>query len=163
VSLPASPSFREDGFSLIDGLDRLTRGWFLSNIDEARGEFVSQLDGFAVLTPDRKALAVGGNLSPDALAGILGQSGVQQALSQSIQDDTVELATLPGDEDIRLALVPIKEGEKISRVYAFTVDQTAAASLTNMALTVVTLTTSLLIVMGFSVPATIASRRIRER
>ena len=34
---------------------------------------------------------------------------------------------------------------------------------TNLALTVVTLTTSLLIVMGFSVPAAIASRRIRER
>jgi hypothetical protein len=42
-------------------------------------------------------------------------------------------------------------------------DQTAAAGLTNLALTVVTLTTSLLIVMGFSVPAAIASRRIRER
>jgi predicted signal transduction protein with EAL and GGDEF domain len=38
-----------------------------------------------------------------------------------------------------------------------------AAALTNLALTVVTLTTSLLIVMGFSVPAAIASRRIRER
>src|SRR5690606_36177030 len=36
-------------------------------------------------------------------------------------------------------------------------------SLTSMALTVATLTTSLLIVMGFSVPAAIASRRIRER
>jgi diguanylate cyclase (GGDEF)-like protein len=35
--------------------------------------------------------------------------------------------------------------------------------MTNIALTVVTLTTSLLIVMGFSVPAAIASRRIRER
>jgi GGDEF domain-containing protein len=55
------------------------------------------------------------------------------------------------------------EGGKLARVYAFTVDQTAAASLTNVALTVVTLTTSLLIVMGFSVPAAIGSRRIRER
>jgi diguanylate cyclase (GGDEF)-like protein len=42
-------------------------------------------------------------------------------------------------------------------------DQSAAASFTNVALTVVTVTTSLLIVMGFSVPAAIASRRIRER
>ena len=51
----------------------------------------------------------------------------------------------------------------VARIYAFAVDQTAAAALTNLALTVVTLTTSLLIVMGFSVPAAIASWRIRER
>ncbi len=55
------------------------------------------------------------------------------------------------------------EDGKVARIYAFTVDQAAAAALTNVALTVVTLTTSLLIVMGFSVPAAIASRRIRER
>ena len=40
---------------------------------------------------------------------------------------------------------------KVARIYAFAVDQTAAAALTNLALTVITLTTSLLIVMGFSV------------
>jgi diguanylate cyclase (GGDEF)-like protein len=163
ISLPAGPSFREDGFSLIDGLDRLTRGWFLSNIDENRDEFVSRLNGFAVLSPKHKALAVGGNLSPDALAAILGQGNVGQALAAAARDDKIELADLPNDEDIRLALVPVMESGEIARVYAFTVDQAAAASLTNMALTVVTLTTSLLIVMGFSVPAAIASRRIRER
>jgi hypothetical protein len=38
-----------------------------------------------------------------------------------------------------------------------------ATALTNVALTVATLMTSLLIVLGFSVPAAIASRRIRER
>ncbi len=52
---------------------------------------------------------------------------------------------------------------KIKRVYAFTVNQAAAANITSTALTVVTFTTSLLMVMGFSVPALIASRRIRER
>ncbi len=161
--MPASPSFREDGLSLVDGLDRLTRGWFLGNIDETQGQFVSKLDGFAVLTPGRKAIAVGGSLSPDALADILGQSDVETAIAQSIRDDKIELADLPGGEDTRLALVPVTEDGKVARLYAFAVDQTAAASLTNMALTVVTLTTVLLIVMGFSVPAAIASRRIRER
>jgi len=163
VSLPAGPSFRNDGFSLVDGLDRLTRGWLLGDIDETQGEFVSKLDGFAVLTPARQAIAVGGNLSPETLADILSQSAVDTAIAQAIRSDKIELADLPGDADIRLALVPVMEGDKVARIYAFAVDQTAAASLTNMALTVVTLTTVLLIVMGFSVPAAIASRRIRER
>jgi diguanylate cyclase (GGDEF)-like protein len=62
-----------------------------------------------------------------------------------------------------VAFVPMSQDGKIERVYAFSVDQAAAANMTSTALTVVTLTTSLLIVMGFSVPALIASRRIRER
>jgi diguanylate cyclase (GGDEF)-like protein len=163
LSLPASPSFREDGLSLVDGLDRLTRGWFLGTIDETQGQFVSKLDGFAVLTPARQAIAVGGSLTPDTLAGILGRSDVDEAITQSLSDDKIALADLPGDGDTRLALVPVVEGGKVARIYAFAVDQTAAAAITNMALTVVTLTTVLLIVMGFTVPAAIASRRIRER
>ncbi len=163
VRLPAGPSFREDGFSLVDGFDRLTRGWFLGDIEETQGEFVSKLDGFAVLTPTRQAIAVGGDLSPDALTELLGQSDTEAAIGQAMLSGKMELADLPGKDDIRLALVPVMEGGKVARIYAFTVDQTAAASLTNMALTVVTLTTVLLIVMGFSVPAAIASRRIRER
>ena len=163
VTLPTSPTFRSDGFGLVAGFDRLTRGWFLSNIDEEQGSFVSKLDGFAILSPKGNAVAVSGNLSLDALAAILAQSDVKTALAESIRGEAIELTDLSGDEDIRVALVPVMEGDKVSRVYAFAVDQTAAASLTNMALTVVTLTTSLLIVMGFSVPAAIASRRIRER
>jgi diguanylate cyclase (GGDEF)-like protein len=163
ISLPAGPSFREDGFKLIDGFNRLTGGWFLSNMDENSGKFVSRLDGFAVLAPNGQALAVGGGLSPEALSHILGQSDVKTALANATRDDAVELAELPGGGDRRVALVPVMQGGKLARVYAFDVDQTAAASLTNVALTVVTLTTCLLIVMGFSVPAAIASRRIRER
>ena len=163
ISLPAGPSFRDDGFWLVDGFNRLTRGWFLSNLDESSGEFVSRLDGFAVLAPDGQALAVGGGLSPDALSDILGQSDVKTALAEAARNDAVELAELPGGGDVRMALVPVVQDGKLARVYAFAVDQTAAASLTSVALTVVTLTTSLLIVMGFSVPAAIASRRIRER
>jgi diguanylate cyclase (GGDEF)-like protein len=177
ITLPAGPSFREDGLSLIDGIDRITRGWFLSNIEDNNGEFVSQMDGFAVLTPNGQALAVGGGLSPDTVSGILGESGVKTALADAVSENTVKLANLSGDadlggensgvkdggKDLRMAFVPVTQDGQVSRVYAFAVDQTAAASLTNVALAVVTLTTSLLIVMGFSVPAAIASRRIRER
>ena len=162
VTLPAGPSFREDGFKLIDTFNQLTRGWLLSNL-ENKGQFVSQMDGFAILGPRGQAVAVGGDLSPDALSGILGRSDVQTALNNAVNDKSVELADLSGDDDIRMAFVPVMQAGKVSRVYAFSVDQTAAASLTSVALTVVTLTTILLIVMGFSVPAAIASRRIRER
>ena len=163
ITLPAPPSFRADGFTLVDGLDRITRGWLLSNIDKTGGEFVSRLDGFAILTPKGTALAVGGKLSPESLDAALRQSDVKSAIARATSEDRVELADLADNGDVSLALVPVMEGDKLARVYAFTVDQTAAASLTNLALTVVTLTTSLLIVMGFSVPAAIASRRIRER
>ncbi len=70
---------------------------------------------------------------------------------------------MPGQSDMQIAFVPVLKDGKVARVYAFALDQSGAAGLTNVALTVVTLTTSLLIVMGFSVPAAIASRRIRER
>jgi len=165
IALPAGPNFRDDGFNLIDGFDRLTRGWFLSDLNENKDEFVSRMDGFAVLSPNGHALAVGGDLSADEISAILSQGDVKQALADATRDDTIELAALSGDgqKDLRMAFVPVMQDGKLSRVYAFAVDQTAAASLTNVALTVVTLTTSLLIVMGFSVPAAIASRRIRER
>jgi len=163
ITLPAPPSFRADGFTLVDGLDRITRGWLLSNIDKTGGEFVSRLDGFAILTPKGTALAVGGKLSPESLDAALRQSDVKSAIARATSEDRVELADLADNGDVSLAFVPVMEGDKLARVYAFTVDQSAAASLTNLALTVVTLTTSLLIVMGFSVPAAIASRRIRER
>jgi diguanylate cyclase (GGDEF)-like protein len=64
---------------------------------------------------------------------------------------------------MRIAFVPITQDGKVARIYAFSLNQSAAAALTNVALTVASLMTSLLIVLGFSVPAAIASRRIRER
>jgi hypothetical protein len=122
----------------------------LSQITPAQSEFVSKLEGFAVLGPDRTPLAVGGSLTPAALDEILAQEGGKNAFAKSVQENAVVSEALPGDEHRRLALVPAMEDGKLARVYAFTVDQTAAAGLTNIALTVVTLTTSLLIVMGFS-------------
>jgi len=150
ANLPAS-STSNDGFTLVEDLDRLTTGWVLSHIYQSQSEFVSKLEGFAVLSPDRTPLAVGGNLSPAALEGILAQSEGKAALAQSVKEDAVMTATMPGDDNLRLAFVPATENGKVARVYAFAVDQAAAAALTNVALTVVTLTTSLLMVMGFTV------------
>ncbi|MEZ5829165.1 MAG: EAL domain-containing protein [Hyphomicrobiales bacterium] len=166
LSLPAAPTLASDGFGLVSMLNQLTGGWLLGNADNDRNntQFVSQLDGFAVLTPSRKALAVAGDVTPEMVSSMLGESDVKRAFASATRSNSVALVDLPSDDNhIRLALVPVKQSGEVARVYAFAVDQTAAASLTNMALAVVTLTTSLLLVMGFSVPAAIASRRIRER
>jgi diguanylate cyclase (GGDEF)-like protein len=88
---------------------------------------------------------------------------VKTAIANAIARDEVTTVALPEQDEHRLAFVPAMENGKPARIYAFVADQSAAASLTNIALTVATVTTSLLIVMGFSVPAAIASRRIRER
>jgi len=162
ASLPTSSTSKND-FTLVEDLDRLTTGWVLRHMSDSQNEFVSKRQGFAVLGPDQAPLAVGGDLSPQALNSMLSQSDGKAALAQAIRDDAVATAAIPGDQHLRLAFVPAKQDGKLARVYAFAVDQSAAAALTNVALTVVTLTTSLLIVMGFSVPAAIASRRIRER
>jgi diguanylate cyclase (GGDEF)-like protein len=160
--LPESSS-RNSGFNLVDRLDRLTTGWLLDRDSGDASEFVSKLSGYAVLDRDRAPLAVGGTLTPADLDSILAQGDVQAAIAQAIAYDEVRTVELPEREDQRLAIVPATENGTISRVYGFIADQSAAASLTNVALTVATVTTSLLIVMGFSVPAAIASRRIRER
>jgi hypothetical protein len=151
ATLPSSPTVKDD-FPLVEQIDRLTTGWALSHMYQSQSDFVSQLKGFAVLAPDQTPLAVGGKLTPAALAALLGQADNKAALAQSVGDAAVVAAALPGDNHLRLAFVPAMDNGKVARVYAFVVDQTAAAGLTNLALTVVTLTTSLLIVMGFSVP-----------
>ena len=163
ATLPASRSLKDDGFGLIEWFDDLTMGWALGRSQHTGEQFVSKLDGFAVLGPDSKPLAVAGTLAQDKVKTLLGDGMIGEALAQAIDADSVEVARVPGQPDARVAFVPAVKDGKVARVYAFALDQSGAAGLTNVALTVVTLTTSLLIVMGFSVPAAIASRRIRER
>ena len=95
---------------------------------------MSKLEGFAVLGPDLKPLAVGGDLSAAALEDLLAQEESKQALDEAVQSDAVVTAAMPGDEHLRLAFVPATESGKVARVYAFAVDQSAAAALTNLAL-----------------------------
>jgi predicted signal transduction protein with EAL and GGDEF domain len=116
-----------------------------------------------VLGSEQAPLALGGDLTPAALDSILTQADAKAAIARAVTRDEVTTVALPGHDEHRLAFVPVMKDGKPARVYAFVADQSAAASLPNIALTVATVTTSLLIVMGFSVPAAIASRRIRER
>jgi diguanylate cyclase (GGDEF)-like protein len=88
---------------------------------------------------------------------------VRDALAESKQDDAVKVTSTDEAGDARVAFVPVVQDGKLSRIYAFSLDQSSAAALTNVALTVATLMASLFIVLGFSIPAAIAARRIRER
>jgi hypothetical protein len=161
TSLPTQ-SFNQDGFGLIEMFNQLTKGWVFGG-NQAKDEFVSKLDGFAVLSPDGKPIATAGKLSAEKLASLLALGKVDDALAMSRRDNAVEVSRTDEAGDTRIASVPVMQDGKLARIYAFSLDQSAAAALTNVALTVATLMTSLLIVLGFSVPAAIASRRIRER
>ena len=129
--------------------------------DRDANDHVSLLAGMALLSPDRTPLAVGGDLTSTGLKQLLSRKDVAAALTDTLANEAVEVAS--AGENRPIAFVPVAQNGKVERVYAITMDQSAAARFTNIALTVVTVTTSLLIVMGFSVPAAIASRRIRER
>ncbi len=159
-SLPANQRF-EGGFNLIETLDRITGGWALGGGGE--DHFVSTLDGFAVLDASGKPVATGGNLSAEKLAGLLEHDNIKDALAAAMRNRAVAVASSDRPGDSRVAFVPVTQDGEIARIYAFSLDQSAAAALTNVALTVATLMASLFIVLGFTVPAAIASRRIRER
>ena len=150
-------------FNPIENFGRRITAWLLGKSSKSQAEFVSELEGFAVLGADQNPLAVAGDLPSSALEALLDQGEVKAAIAQAVARNAVTAASIPGKDESSIVFVPATENGKLERIYAFTLDQSAAASLTNVALTVATLTTSLLIVMGFSVPAAIASRRIRER
>ena len=162
AGLPANQGFSRGGFGLVEVLDRMTGGWALGHSRQPKDDFVSKLDGFAVLDPNETPIATAGNLSADKLATLLTQDKVREALTTSTRENAVDVASTDEAGDTRVAFGPVTQDGKIARIYAFSLDQSAAA-LTNVALTVATLMASLFIVLGFSVPAAIASRRIRER
>lgn len=141
----------------------LTGGLLTADTGGSSDDYVSKMDGFAVLTPRGETLAVGGGVAPGALSGKLGTETAKTALAEAVAQQKVAVSAVPDRDRESLVFVPVTQGGKVSHVYAFDIDQSAAAALTDLALVVVTVTTSLLIVMGFSVPAAIASRRIRER
>ena len=130
ADLPASLTARGE-FNLAEELGRRTTGWLLNRVSEQEAKFVSELDGFAVLGADRGPLAVGGNLDQSALEAMLAQGDVKAAVARAASEDAVVTAVLPGDKEHRLALVPAMHDGKLARIYAFAVDQSAAASLTN--------------------------------
>jgi diguanylate cyclase (GGDEF)-like protein len=156
--LPANQGF-QGGFG-IELFNRLTGGRALGG--QSDDDFVSKLNGFAILDADAKPLATAGNLTASKLDTLFSRDNIDEALTALKQDNAVAVAGAHAG-DSRVVFVPVTENGKIARIYAFSLDQSAAAALTNVALTVATLMASLFIVLGFTVPAAIASRRIRER
>lgn len=69
-----------------------------------------------------------------------------------------------GGEEHRLyVVVPVVEQGRVQRVYVVRLDQSAAFQMTKDALTRASLVSVFLMMLGFVVPAAVASRRIRER
>jgi len=153
-------------FNLVEPISRLLTRWSSGTQSDTQSateaESVSRLDGFAILGANRLPLAVTDNLSPATLETLLGRGEVKAALAHAVARNAVTPALIPGAEQ-RLVFVPAMANGKIERIYVLALDQSAAASLTNVTLTVAIVSTSLLIAMAFCVPAAIASRRIRER
>ncbi len=163
VTLPSQQSLDEDSAHVLGGVERLIMGW-MANHSQRPDDHVSKVKGFALIGADKVPILLGRGLSLTALNDLLAPSDAAAAFASAVTNDTVAITSASaGDSVRRAAFVPVSHDGKVERVYAFVVDQTAAAEMTNTALTAVTLTTSLLIVLGFSVPAAIASRRIRER
>ena len=152
----------DDDLGLLGGLDKMMVSWVTKRADPARDDFVSKLDSFAVIGLDRKPLATSGNMSQTRLQDLLARKDLEADFNAAVTQRTVTVSSDLGRAN-RVAFVPMLQGDKVERVYAVDVNQSAASFMTKVLLTVVTLTTSLLIVMGFSVPAAIAARRIRER
>ena len=154
----------DDGSNVLGGVERLVMAWMARHSARPADDHVSKVDGFALLDADKVPLMLGGDLSLTALNDMLARGDVAAAFTSAVAKNAVAITSASAGDGIhRMAFVPVSQDGKVERVYAFNVDQSAAAEMTNTALTAVTLTTSLLIVLGFSVPAAIASRRIRER
>lgn len=147
------------------GLENAVLSWIDSHREKNSDDYVSRLGGFAILSPDRKVLATAGNLDVEGVSTALRNPAAREGLSQAVETGHLHFSDgFDTGPDQPLAFVPIRSADgTLDRIYAFRIDQTAAANMTDTALTVVSFATSLLIVMGFSVPAAVASRRIRER
>ena len=156
------PIGQDDGLGLLGGLDQIIVSWATKRADPARDDYVSKLDGFAVVGLDRTPLATSGNMTQARLHDLLARKDIEAAFNAAVRQHTATVSSHLGSAN-RVAFVPMLQDNKVQRVYAFDLNQSAASFMTKVLLTVVTLTTSLLIVMGFTVPAAIAARRIRER
>jgi len=157
-----APIGDDDGFDLLAGFDRSIVSWAAKRAGPTRDDYVSKLDGFAIVGLDRMPLATSGNVTQTRLKDLLARKEIEADFNSAVAQRAVTVSSDLGGAN-RVAFVPMLQGDQVERVYAFELNQSAAASMTKVVLTVVTLTTTLLIVMGFTVPAAIAARRIRER
>ncbi len=155
---------------LLAGIDKLFSGWIskLTSLLDAE-DHVSQIRNFALLQPDGTLVMRSKGFEPAALDKFLAETRFRAELYKSLGMYTTRIFdkfAMPGQtagEFQKGVIVPLLRGRKISRVYVLSIDQSSAATMSKVALVAASMMTSLLIVLGYSVPAAIAFRRIRER
>jgi diguanylate cyclase (GGDEF)-like protein len=155
---------------LLAGIDKLFSGWItnLTRFLDADNH-VSQVKNFALLEAGGTLVLRSEGFSVEALDSLLKRSAFQAELYKSMgmySTRIIDNFAMPGekaDEFRKALIVPMISGRKISRIYVLEVDQSSAATMSKVALIAASMMTSLLIVLGYSVPAAVAFRRIRER
>lgn len=155
---------------LLAGIDRLFSGWIRGLTDLLdSGSHVSQVVNFALLDPSGRPILRNAGFSEAKLQSLLSDAEFKAEFHKTLGMYKTRLIAdlpLPGgeqDEFRKMVLVPVIDGDDISRVYALDIDQSSAATMSKVALVAASMMTSLLIVLGYSVPAAVAFRRIRER
>ena len=155
---------------LLAGIDKLFSGWItkLTQFLDADNH-VSQVKNFVLLESGGGIVLRSAGFGVDEINVLLKNSSFQAELHKSMgmySTRIIDNFAMPGEvvNEFRKALiVPLVKGRKISRVYVLEVDQSSAATMSKVALIAASMMTSLLIVLGYSVPAAVAFRRIRER
>lgn len=159
-----------EGPGLLAGIDTLFSGWItrLTRFLDADNH-VSQIMNFALLDPNGDILIRSEGFDAGILRSTLTESAFLSEFYKSVGMqstriiDRFSMAGEEADEFHKALIVPIMSGNKVARVYMLEVDQSSAATMSKVALIAASMMTSLLIVLGYSVPAAVAFRRIRER
>lgn len=164
----ARSSHEESG--LLAGIDRLFSGWIARLTDLMDSdEHVSRVQNFALLDPAGTLVLRSSGFAFTDIQTLLSNSGFQAELYKSMglhATRVIDRLAMPGqtqNEFHKTLIVPLIKDRKISRIYVLDIDQSSAATMSKVALVAASMMTSLLIVLGYSVPAAIAFRRIRER
>src|SRR6476660_6310857 len=121
----------DDDLGLLGGLDKMMVSWATKRADPARDDFVSKLDGFAVIGLDRKPLATSGNMSQTRLQDLLARKDLEADFNAAVTQRTVTVSSDLGRAN-RVAFVPMLQGDKVERVYAVDVSQSAASFMTKV-------------------------------
>ena len=157
-------------FGLLAGIDRMFSGWItrLTGLMDSN-DHVSRVENFAVLDNAGELVLRSSGFELSDIMGLLSNGGFQAELYKSMGLHATRVldvnakASRKKSEFRKTLIVPLIKDQKIARIYVLDIDQSSAAIMSKVALIVASVMTSLLIVLGYSVPAAIAFRRIRQR
>jgi diguanylate cyclase (GGDEF)-like protein len=157
-------------FGLLAAIDQMFSGWIskLTSLMDSQNH-VSVVRNFALLDQSGYLVLRSSQYALQDIRMLLSNSIFQAELYKAMglrATRIIGVHALPGkmQNDFRKTLiVPLIKDQKISRIYVLDIDQSSAAAMSKVALIAASIMTSLLIVLGYSVPAVIAFRRIRQR